>query len=184
MEERKGDTGADDMAEQLQSAFPRKNKVERDAMSDKNFTSNDLQDQVKDFDDLPSLQSRDLMSQVEGTEHMSEAFLTGRAASQVQEGYSGTPRGRVEESSAKKVHKETPIIDKKNMDYISHKSAMSRHSSQVSLGSEQASNMGDMEDQVGFVLCLDHEQAIGITILACQFLYFNYAASKVRKRKL
>lgn len=44
--------------------------------------------------------------------------------------------------------------------------------------------MGDIEDQIGFVLCLDHEQAIGITILTCQFLYFNYAANKIRKRKL
>ena len=53
----------------------------------------------------------------------------------------------------------------------------SRQASEVSLGagSEQASNLGDIEDQIGFVLCLDHDQAIGITIMTCQFLYFNYA---------
>ena len=87
------------------------------------------------------------------------------------------------------MHKETPIIEKKNHDYTSFKSesrvgAMSRHSSQVSLGSEQASNLGDIEDQIGFVLCLDHEQAIGMTILTCQFFYFNYAAGRTKKRKL
>ena len=45
----------------------------------------------------------------------------------------------------------------------------------VSLGSEQASNLGDVEDQIGYVLCLDHEQAVGITIVSSKFLYFNYA---------
>jgi len=34
--------------------------------------------------------------------------------------------------------------------------------------------MGDIEDQIGFVLCLDQDEAIGITIVTCQFLYFNY----------
>lgn len=51
------------------------------------------------------------------------------------------------------------------------------------MGSEQASNQGD-DDQIGFVLCLDHEQTIGITILNCQFLYFNYASGTAKKREL
>ena len=38
------------------------------------------------------------------------------------------------------------------------------------------------------MLCLDHEQAVGITIVSSQFLYFNYAgkqqASQVKPRKL
>ena len=57
----------------------------------------------------------------------------------------------------------------------------------MSHGSEQASNLGDIDDQIGFVLCLDHEQAVGITIVSCQFLYFNYAnkvKSQVKPRKL
>jgi len=44
--------------------------------------------------------------------------------------------------------------------------------------------MTDMQDQIGFILCLDHEQAIGITIVTCEFLYFNYAKAKVRPCKL
>ena len=65
----------------------------------------------------------------------------------------------------------------------------SRNQSIVSHGSEQVSNLGDITDQIGFVLCLDHEQAVGITVATCQFLYFNYGRQKgssghVEPRKL
>ena len=64
-----------------------------------------------------------------------------KKSSQMQ--HSDTPRGRQRgDSSASKVHKETPIIDKKAHDYVSMKSEsrQSRRSSQYSMGSEQASN--------------------------------------------
>ncbi|MFO0117882.1 MAG: hypothetical protein ACK521_09825 [bacterium] len=40
--------------------------------------------------------------------------------------------------------------------------------------SEVASNLGEVADQIGFVLALGADEAIGIRIPTCQFLYFNY----------
>ena len=90
----------------------------------------------------------------------------------------------------KHVHNQTPIIKNKSVDHFSqsdhHIRTPSRNQSIVSHGSEQVSNLGDITDQIGFVLCLDHEQAVGITVATCQFLYFNYGrtSGKVEPRKL
>lgn len=50
-----------------------------------------------------------------------------------------------------------------------------------SINSEQNSMLGEIEEQIGFVLCLEKDEAIGITIVSCQFLYFNYAKVKTKK---
>ena len=133
------------MAESLpmaQGRRPQNDNLGR-TVSVKNFKSNDLENQFKDFDELQSLQSRDMISQLDRQESMPSLYhnnSVGKQSSSQINDRSDTPRGRMRrDSSASKVHKETPIIDKKNHDYVSMKSesrGASRRSSNVSLGSE------------------------------------------------
>jgi hypothetical protein len=58
----------------------------------------------------------------------------------------------------------------------------SERSSQYEV-SEIASNLGDVENQIGFVLALSSDEAIGICIPSCQFLYFNYSNTKNKDKK-
>lgn len=44
--------------------------------------------------------------------------------------------------------------------------------------SEHNSTLGDVEEQIAYVVCISQERAIGITLQKCQFHYFNFAKMK------
>ena len=96
-----------------------------------------------DFDDLPSVKSRDLMSQCESASDAKSLATPARAQR--------TPRNANESNNrAAVVHNETPMIERDTVDHFAtvseHNRTPSRRESIVSFGSEQPSNLGDVED--------------------------------------
>lgn len=73
-------------------------------------------DDMQDFDDLPSVKSRDLISRADEESMMSMSQKNFQITSQLQ--FVSTPRNEKEESNLdsftpKIVHKETPVIEKR-----------------------------------------------------------------------